>query len=107
MAQQPSRRGEERAAFDGWVELGGNAGRRLGRALNLSTSGLGVSLAAPHPEPGVEMESEFALPGFVLPLSLPAEVAWNDPAAGRIGLRFRGVEPAVAELLANFVAGRL
>ncbi len=53
------------------------------------------------------MVSEFALPGLSLPLAVEARVAWNDPGSARMGLRFVGVDPGIAELLARYTDGRL
>jgi hypothetical protein len=53
------------------------------------------------------VESEFALPGFVVPLKLSARVAWTDSRTEGLGLRFEEIDPGLAELLENYVAGRL
>jgi hypothetical protein len=53
------------------------------------------------------VESEFALPGFFVPIKLPARVAWADTRTQNLGLRFEAVDPDLAELLENYVAGRL
>lgn len=100
------RRRGARASFDGWVELTIGFERRLASSFDLSAAGLGVLLAAPHPEPGEAVESEFALPGFGVPLAVPSRVAWSDPDAGRLGLAFDRLDLAVAELLHSAVAGR-
>lgn len=100
------RRRGARAEFDGWVELTVGAERRLATSIDLSAEGLGLLLAPPHPEPGEPVESEFALPGFGVPLSVPARVAWSDPEGGRLGLRFDRLDLAVSELLQSAVAGR-
>ena len=52
------------------------------------------------------IETEFALPGFGVPLAVSARVAWADAAAGRLGLAFEPLDVAVAELLQSVVAGR-
>ena len=100
------RRKGARAPFDGWVELSMGGERRLASSLDLSAEGLGLLLAAPHPPPGQSIESEFALPGFGVPLAVPAHVAWSDPDSGRLGLVFDRLDVAVAELLHSAVAGR-
>jgi hypothetical protein len=53
------------------------------------------------------VESEFALPGFFVPLKLVARVVWADPRTEGLGLRFESIEADLAELLENYVAGRL
>jgi hypothetical protein len=95
-----------RAAFHGWVELAVAGDRLLASACDLSEGGIGVLLAAPHPRPGVRVETEFALPGFAVPLAVSARVAWTDPVAGRLGLAFDTLDVAVTELLQSAVAGR-
>jgi hypothetical protein len=102
--------GEERrgarAAFHGWVELAMAGERLLATACDLSEGGIGLLLAAPHPAPGARVETEFALPGFAVPLAVSARVAWSDAGAGRLGLAFDPLDVAVAELLQSAVAGR-
>lgn len=101
------RRGR-RAEFHGWVELATTSGRRRrAQGRDLSSGGLGILLEDDPPHAGTRVESEFALPGFFVPLSLPARVAWTDPEHRRAGLRFEGLDAGVAELLENFVSGRL
>ena len=95
-----------RAAFHGWVELAVAGERLLATACDLSEGGIGLQLAAPHPAPGARVETEFALPGFAVPLAVSARVAWSDTAAGRLGLQFEPLDVAVAELLQSAVAGR-
>ena len=95
-----------RAAFHGWVELAVAGERLLATACVLSEGGIGLSLAAPHPAPGARVETEFALPGFDVPLAVSARVAWSDAAAGRLGLQFEPLDVAVAELLESAVAGK-
>jgi hypothetical protein len=95
-----------RTAFEGWVELTLGKARRLARGRDLSSQGLGLDLEAPHPAAGERVESEFTLPGFGLPLSVAARVAWSDPGAGRLGLCFESLDQSVAELLQSAVAGR-
>jgi len=92
--------------LDGWVELTIGPERRLASSVDLSAEGLGLLLAPPHPEAGAPVESEFALPGFGVPLAVPARIAWSDPDAGRLGLTFDALDLAVAELLQSAVAGR-
>ena len=104
--ERGERRRGERAAFDGWVAITMGPERRLGSAVDLSAEGLGMLLAPPHPETGATVESEFALPGFGVPLGISARVAWSDPEAGRLGLAFDRLDLAVAELLQSAVAGR-
>lgn len=103
--EREQRRGG-RAAFEGWVELTLGGVRRLGRSRDLSSQGLGLELEAPHPGAGEQVESEFALPGFGVPLSVSARVAWSDPRAGRLGLCFDSLDVAVAEIIQSTVAGR-
>jgi hypothetical protein len=103
---EAKRRRGERAAFAVWVELSMGSERRLARSCDLSARGLGLVLDAPHPPPGAFVESEFALPGFGLPLSVAARVAWTDPVARRLGLAFERLDLGVAELLESAVAGR-
>lgn len=74
--------------------------------MDLSRSGLGLALEAPHPDGVGRLEAEFRLPGFLLPLLVGARVAWSDAGSGRLGLAFAGVEADVVELLESFVAGR-
>jgi len=62
---------------------------------------------APAPPVDAALVSEFALPGISLPLELEGRLVWADPRSGRAGVRFEAVDPGLAELLSNFVAGRL
>jgi hypothetical protein len=101
------RRGSRRAKFDGWVGIAAGDVHRMARGRDLSARGIGLTLAGSHPFTEGAVESEFALPGFFVPVKLPAEVAWVDPRSESLGLRFESVEPALAELLENYVAGRL
>jgi hypothetical protein len=103
--EREQRRGA-RASFEGWVELLVAGEHRLARSSDLSEGGLGLVLPPPHPAPGTHVESEFALPGFAVPLSVRASVVWSDPRANRLGLAFEAVDVAVAELLQSAVAGR-
>jgi PilZ domain len=105
MVEAGRRRGQ-RATFSGWVELTFGNERRLARSCDLSAHGLGLLLDAPHPPAGTAVESEFALPGFGVPLAVPARVAWSNPDGGRLGLAFDPLDLAVAELLESAVAGR-
>jgi hypothetical protein len=88
------------------VELTIGPERRLASSVDLSAAGLGLMLAPPLPGAGQPVESEFALPGFGLPLAVPARVAWSDPDSGRLGLTFDRLDHGVAELLQSAVAGR-
>ena len=64
----------------GWVELAVAGERLLATACDLSEGGIGLSLAAPHPAPGARVETEFALPGFDVPLAVSARVACRTPS---------------------------
>jgi hypothetical protein len=99
------RRVDARGEFAGGIELTGAGGGRRARGFDLSRAGLGARLPAPHPEIGARLEAEFRLPGFVLPILARVRVAWSDPRAGRLGLLFADLEPAVGELIECFVAG--
>ena len=90
-----------RAAFHGWVELAVAGERLLATACDLSEAASASTSRAPHPTPGAHVETEFALPGFDVPLAVSARVAWSDTAAGRLGLQFEPLDVAVAELLAE------
>jgi hypothetical protein len=94
-----------RAPFSGWVELTAEGRRRLGTGRDLSPGGIGLELRGELPEVGGVVTSEFALPGISIPLALEGRVAWSD--SGRLGVRFERVDPGLAELLENFVGGRL
>jgi len=97
-----------RMPFRAWVELSGPAGRLRAEARDLSEGGLGLALDGAEPPPAdADVVSEFALPGITLPLQLDAQVVWSDAASGRAGVRFRDIDPGLADLLANYVAGRL
>jgi len=102
-----SRRRHPRANFAGWVEITAGGRRRLGTGCDLSAGGIGVALRSALPPPTARVTSEFALPGISLPLALDGEVAWCDERNGRLGIRFDGVDPGLAELLESFVGGRL
>jgi hypothetical protein len=97
----------QRAAFESWVELRLPGARRRAAARDLSVQGIGLALSGPLPAVAAEVVSEFALPGIMLPLALEGVVVWADAAGSRIGVRFREVDPGLAELLGSFVAGRL
>jgi hypothetical protein len=99
-----------RAPYRGWVELRLGSDRRSDRhraeGCDLSVDGIGVALARELPV-DAKLVSEFVLPGIALPLELRGRLVWADPVAGRAGVRFEAVDPGLAELLSNFVAGRL
>ena len=96
-----------RASFAGWVEITADGRRRLGTGCDLSAGGIGVALRNAPPSRDARVTSEFALPGISLPLALDGLVAWCDERSGRVGIRFEGVDPGLAELLESFVSGRL
>lgn len=96
-----------RAGFAGWVEITADGRRRLGTGCDLSAGGIGVALRNALPSRDARVTSEFALPGISLPLALDGLVAWCDERSGRVGIRFEGVDPGLAELLESFVSGRL
>lgn len=96
-----------RARFTGWVELTTGGRRRLGTARDLSPGGIGLELRGELPAVGGAVTSEFALPGISIPLALDGRVAWSDRQRQRVGVRFEDVDPGLAELLENFVGGRL
>lgn len=96
-----------RAPFTGWVELTAAGRRRLGSGRDLSPGGIGLELRGDLPEVGGHVTSEFALPGISIPLALEGRVAWCDARAQRVGICFERVDPGLAELLENFVGGRL
>jgi hypothetical protein len=98
-------RREPRTAFDGWVELRVNGGRRLASARDLARGGIGLAVQGDALALRDAVTCEFALPGISLPLELEGAVAWS--ADGRAGVRFVRVDPGLAELLENHVAGRL
>jgi hypothetical protein len=101
------RRSNPRAGFEGWVVLTAGDHHRMARGRNLSAQGIGLTLAGPHPFTEGAVESEFALPGFFVPLKLAARVAWADSRTQSLGLRFEAIDSDLAELLENYVAGRL
>lgn len=94
-----------RTRFDGWVELRVNGGRRLASARDLASGGIGIDVQGDALALREAVICEFALPGISLPLELEGAVAWS--ADGRAGVRFDAVDPGLAELLENHVAGRL
>jgi hypothetical protein len=98
------RRRDPRMPFDGWVEISADGQRRLATGRDLSRAGIGVDLPGAPLAPALPIVCEFALPGISLPLALEGHVAWS--AGSRIGVRFIDVDPGLAELLDNHVAGR-
>ncbi len=96
-----------RAPFSGWVELTSDGQRRLGTGYDLSAGGIGLELRGDLPPIGGAVTSEFALPGISIPLELEGRIAWSDPQRLRVGVRFERIDPGLAELLENFVGGRL
>ncbi|HEY8492335.1 MAG TPA: PilZ domain-containing protein [Myxococcota bacterium] len=103
--QQQQRR--PRAPFSGWVELTADGRRRRGTALDLSAGGIALELGGELPAVGHPVTSEFALPGISIPLALDGRIVWADARARRLGVCFERVDPGLAELLENFVSGRL
>jgi len=95
-----------RAPYRGWVELTLDGGRLRAEGQDLSTDGIGLALSGAPPV-DAPLVSEFALPGIDLPLELRGRVVWRDRAAGRAGVCFERIDPGLAELISNFVAGRL
>jgi hypothetical protein len=93
--------------FEGWVEICVRGDRRRARGTDLSPSGIGLSLAPPHPSAGDSVSSEFALPGISPPLALEAAIVWRDAESSRVGLRFASVDPGLDEIIERFVADRL
>jgi hypothetical protein len=101
------RRGAHRARFEGWVGIAAGEVHRMARGRDLSAKGIGLILGGPHPFTEGLVESEFALPGFFVPVKLTARVAWADSRSESLGLRFEEVDADLAELIENYVAGRL
>ncbi|RIL06050.1 MAG: hypothetical protein DCC71_08170 [Proteobacteria bacterium] len=99
------RRKGPRTSFDGWVEVHVDGVRRLASGRDLSPGGIGLDLGAEPLDGATPVTCEFALPGISLPLELEGAIAWSD--GSRAGIRFDGVDPGLAELLENHVAGRL
>jgi hypothetical protein len=104
---EQERRGSRRAKFEGWVGLTAGELHRMARGRDLSAQGIGLILGGTHPFTKGAVESEFALPGFFVPLKLPARVAWADSRTESLGLCFEEIDGSLAELLENYVAGRL
>ena len=96
-----------RTPYKGWVEILCDGQRVRGEGRGLSTSGLGLWVPSEIRDPQGTRTSEFALPGISLPLELSGHWAWHDARTRRGGIRFEGVDAGIADLLANFVAGRL
>lgn len=103
--QSSERRKSARAAFDGWVEVHTDGSRRLATGFDLSASGIGVILATEGLSARTGVTCEFALPDIQLPAAVDGAVAWSNGA--RMGVCFGEIDPGLAELLENFVAGRL
>jgi hypothetical protein len=98
-------RANPRTSFGGWVELHVDGARRLAAGRDLSARGIGLELTG-DPIPALaRVTCEFALPGISLPLELEGSVAWSQ--GSRLGVRFDEVDPGLAELLDNHVAGRI
>jgi hypothetical protein len=95
-----------RARYRGWVELTLGSDRIRAEGWDLSVDGIGVEMDGAPPI-DTRLVSEFTLPGISLPLHLHGRLVWSDSASGRAGVRFEAVDPGLAELLSNFVAGRL
>ena len=98
------RRVNPRTPFEGWVEISADGQRRLATARDLSPTGIGIDLPGAPLTPASALVCEFALPGISLPLALEGHVAWAT--GSRLGVRFDDVDPGLAELLENHVAGR-
>lgn len=99
-------RRRSRAPYRGWVELTVGSERIRAEGCDLSVDGIGIEVD-PAPPSDAALVSEFALPGISLPLELEGRLVWSDARSGRAGVRFEAVDPGLAELLSNFVAGRL
>ena len=95
-----------RAPYRGWVELTVDRDRLRAEGFDLSVEGIGVELDA-APAVDALLVSEFVLPGITLPLELRGRIVWRDLETGRAGVRFESVDPGLAELISNFVSGRL
>lgn len=100
------RRRGRRAPFEGWVGLTAGEVHRVARGRDLSAHGIGLTLGGSNPSMEGTVESEFALPGFFVPVKLPARIAWMDSETERLGLCFEEIDADLAELLENYVAGR-
>lgn len=104
------RRQQVRARFDSWVEIAvsGASGMRLrGSGRDLCADGIGLCVDDFAPPKATRVMSEFLLPGITLPIAIPGVVAWVDEERARLGVRFVGVDPGLAELLSSYVEGRL
>jgi hypothetical protein len=101
------RRESRRAKYEGWVGITTGDIYRVARGRDLSPRGIGLTLGGAHPFTEEAVESEFALPGFFVPVRLHARVAWADSRSESVGLRFEEIDADLAELLENYVAGRL
>jgi hypothetical protein len=96
-----------RAPYRGWVEICSGGERARAEGHDLGVDGIGLVLPeAPLPVNG-PLVSEFALPGISLPLELRGRWVWLDEKARRGGIRFEEMDAGLADLLSNFVAGRL
>jgi len=95
-----------RAPYRGWVELTLEGERVRASGLDLSVDGMGIEMEGVPPV-GSPLVSEFALPGITLALELRGRLVWSNARSGRAGVRFDAMDPGLAELLSNFVAGRL
>ena len=104
---ETERRGSPRASFDGWVAIAAGELHRMARGRDLSARGIGLTIAGADVVREEAVETEFALPGFYVPVKVPARVAWADPGTEGLGLRFVEIEADLEELLENYVAGRL
>ena len=107
MSAAREQRRNQRSSYGGWVEIASDEGRALGKGRDLSQGGLGVALQAPHPRVATMVECEFQLPGIHLPLMLRSRVNWLDPTTGHVGLGFVDLDAGLAELIDNYVRGRL
>lgn len=102
---EPRRR--PRAPYKGWVEIVCQGRRVRAEGHDLSVDGIGLAFAPDEAEVADAIVSEFALPGIALPLELSGQLVWSDREGCRAGIRFDDVDAGLAELLSNFVAGRL
>jgi hypothetical protein len=99
-------RRRQRVPYSGWVELTVGDDRLRAEGCDLSVDGIGVEIPAAPPV-DARLVSEFVLPGIGLPLELRGRLVWRDAHNGRAGVRFEAVDPGLAELISNFVSGRL
>jgi len=75
-------------------------------AVNLSTGGLGIDgLAEPHRLRGL-LDASFLLPGTETLIQAKVRLVWAD-AAGRAGIRFVVVEPALFEEIQHWTARKM